>query len=143
MSTTVEHLAQMHREMDDATTGIYRDQRNATARRLFNTTATPLALPTYNFSQTRIRLGHRYNSNVKSQTFPSFTMAALSGLSPSQYSSHAVSLRTRDGTLRTVNLAGSRPFFTWFQVIGIETGAPGRPRGDNGATAVAIRSLRR
>jgi hypothetical protein len=29
--------------------------------------------------------------------------------------------------VRSVYLAGSRPFFTWVQDIGIETGAPGRP----------------
>ena len=33
---------------------------------------------------------------------------------------------------------GSRSAFTCFQVSGIDTGAPGRARGDSGATAVAI-----
>ena len=52
-------------------------------------------------------------------------------------------LGSRAGAVRSVYFAGSRPFFTWLQVSGIETGAPGRPRGDSGATAVDIRSLRR
>ena len=46
------------------------------------------------------------------------------------------------GTVRTVYAVGSSPFFTWLQLTGIDTGAPGRPRGDSGATAVAIRSFR-
>jgi Cobalamin-independent synthase, N-terminal domain len=37
---------------------------------------------------------------------------------------------------------GSRSDFTCVQASGIETGAPVRARGDNGATAVAMRSLR-
>ena len=46
-------------------------------------------------------------------------------------------------TVRRVNRVASNPFFTCPQLRGIDTGAPGRARGDHGATAVAIRSLRR
>jgi hypothetical protein len=45
--------------------------------------------------------------------------------------------------VRTVYFAGSSPFLTWFQPIGIETVAPSRARGDKGATAVAFSPLRR
>ena len=40
-----------------------------------------------------------------------------------------------------VKRAGSRPSRTWSQFTGIDTGAPGRARGDSGATAVDMRSL--
>ena len=42
-----------------------------------------------------------------------------------------------------VKRSGSSPSRTWVQFTGIETGAPGRARGDSGATAVDMRSLRR
>lgn len=45
--------------------------------------------------------------------------------------------------VRIVNALGSRPLTTAFQSIGIDTGAPARARGDKGATAVAVLSLRR
>ncbi|HWU13336.1 MAG TPA: hypothetical protein VN157_04925 [Caulobacter sp.] len=38
-----------------------------------------------------------------------------------------------------MNLAESRPFFTWVQDSGVNTDAPGRSRGDGDATA--LRSL--
>lgn len=47
------------------------------------------------------------------------------------------------GTVRTVKRLGSSPTLTWLQLSGIDTVAPGRARGDSGATAVAILSLRR
>ena len=53
------------------------------------------------------------------------------------------SWRASAGTVLIVKRVGSRPSRTWFQFTGIETGAPGRPRGDSGATAVDMRSLRR
>ena len=55
----------------------------------------------------------------------------------------ACSFATERQAVRIVKRCGSRPDFTWLQLSGIETGAPGRARGDNGATAVAVRSLRR
>ena len=61
----------------------------------------------------------------------------------SQYSAHALLLRKSVGTVRIVYVAGSRSDFTCAQVSGIETGASGSPAGDSGATAVAMRSLRR
>ncbi len=47
----------------------------------------------------------------------------------------------RDGPHRVSGRVESP--LTWLQVTGMETGAPGRPRGERGATAVAVRSLRR
>ncbi len=49
----------------------------------------------------------------------------------------------RAETVWIVKRRGSRSLLTWLHVKGIETVAPGRARGDNGATAVATRSLRR
>ena len=61
----------------------------------------------------------------------------------SQYSFHAALFLISAGAVRTVNFFGSRPFFTCAQVSGMETVAPSRARGDSGATAVDMRSLRR
>ena len=70
-------------------------------------------------------------------------MAAFKDRSESRYSFHAVHFAINAGTVRTVKRVGSRPFFTWLHVSGIETGAPSRARGESGATAVDIRSLRK
>ena len=75
--------------------------------------------------------------------FISRFIATVSERSDLQYSFHAALLASSAGAVLTVKRLGSRPFFTWFQVIGIDTGAPFRARGESGATAVAIRSLRR
>ena len=53
------------------------------------------------------------------------------------------SASTDRGTVRTVYFLGSRSALTCAHVSGIETVAPGRARGERGATAVAMRSLRR
>ena len=55
----------------------------------------------------------------------------------------AGSSSTSAGAVRRVKRLGSRPAFTWLQSSGIDTVAPGRARGDSGATAVEVRSLRR
>jgi len=55
----------------------------------------------------------------------------------------AVRGRLGAGAVRTVNRLGSRPAFTCGQPIGMDTSAPSRARGENGATAVEVRSLRR
>ena len=47
------------------------------------------------------------------------------------------------GAVRTVKRLGSRPFLTALHSSGMDTVAPGRARGLSGATAVAMRSLRK
>jgi transcription-repair coupling factor (superfamily II helicase) len=56
---------------------------------------------------------------------------------------HAVEVPSSFGTVRIVYRLGSSPALTCVQFSGIDTVAPRRARGDKGATAVAIRSLRR
>src|SRR5262245_35891888 len=53
-----------------------------------------------------------------------------------------LALREQGGTVVIVYRRGSRPTRTCLQCSGIDTGAPGRTRGDSGATAVDILSLR-
>mgnify|MGYP006873476887 CR=1 FL=1 len=59
------------------------------------------------------------------------------------YSFHAALLLISAGAVRTVKAFGSRPCFTCAQASGIETVAPARAGRLSGATAVAMRSLRR
>src|SRR4051794_32275394 len=73
----------------------------------------------------------------------SFLIADFIDEAASSYPSQAVVLARSGGTVRMVKRFGSRSPFTCAQVSGIETVAPSRARGDNGATAVDIRSLRR
>ena len=70
-------------------------------------------------------------------------IAGPNGRSASQQSSHAALLPIRPGAMRTVKRVGSKPDRICVHSNGMETGAPSRSRGDSGATAVAIRSLRR
>jgi hypothetical protein len=67
-------------------------------------------------------------------------MALVNWRSPSSQSPLALSFFSSAGT---VKFFGSMPYFTCVQVTGVDTGAPGRPRGESGGAAVAIRSLRR
>src|SRR5580704_7335100 len=55
----------------------------------------------------------------------------------------AVLFASSVGAVRIVKRLGSRSALTSVQVRGIDTVAPDRARGESGATAVAIRSLRR
>jgi hypothetical protein len=55
--------------------------------------------------------------------FTSRFIVAAKGRSDLQYSFHAALLAISAGAVLTVKRVGSKPFFTWFQVIGIDTGA--------------------
>lgn len=84
-----------------------------------------------------------YRAARPRRCFASFSMAARNGRSQSQYSFQAWLFAISFGAVRRLNRCGSRPAFTALQGSGMETGAPVRARGDRGATAVAMRSLRR
>jgi hypothetical protein len=51
--------------------------------------------------------------------------------------------KSRAGAVGIVKRCGSRPARNWLQCTGIDTGAPCRMRGESGATAVDMRSLRK
>src|ERR1017187_7708482 len=70
-------------------------------------------------------------------------MASSSDRAAPSYPSHGFIFCSRAAALCTVNRLGSNRRLTSFQLIGIETGAPARARGDNTATAVAVRSFRK
>ena len=70
-------------------------------------------------------------------------IASASDRAASAYPSQGLALRSNAGALRSVYFFGSKPRRTSFHRIGIETGAPSRARGDNTATAVESRSLRK
>jgi len=55
---------------------------------------------------------------------------------------HGLSRANSAGTVRSVKRLGSNPERNCGRRSGIDTVAPGRARGDSGATAVAMRSLR-
>ena len=60
-----------------------------------------------------------------------------------RYLTAYVDAACRLGAEWMVKRLGSSPDFTDDQASGMETGAPGLARGESGATAVAVRSLRR
>jgi hypothetical protein len=70
-------------------------------------------------------------------------IASIRGRSLLQYSDQALSFFSKRSALRIVNFFGSKAGRTCAHVSGIDTGAPSRARGDKGATAVDIRSLRK
>ena len=70
-------------------------------------------------------------------------IAGPKGRSASQYSFHGLIFRSNAGAVRSVNRVGSSPAFTLPQLSGMDTVAPSRARVESGATAVAVRSLRK
>ena len=65
------------------------------------------------------------------------------GLAASAKPAQGSAFLRRDGAVLMVNAAGSSRSVTSRHARGMETGAPGRARGDHAATAVAVRSFLR
>ena len=66
--------------------------------------------------------------------FDSNSTAFTIGRAASPYPRHALLFAIKPGTVRTLKRLGSNPVRTWSQVNGMDTGAPGRIRGDHGLT---------